>query len=92
MEDSHWIEHAVKHAGALKSKAEGAGMSTHAYAEKHQHEDGVTGHQARLGLTLMSMHAQGKHHDADGDMDGDKKGGVGGTGMHYSTEHMPKGD
>jgi hypothetical protein len=54
-EPKHWIAGAIKHPGALRKKAETAGESTHEFAEEHQHDPGTTGHQARLGLTLMRM-------------------------------------
>lgn len=77
-ESSNWIEHAITHHGALKAKAEHAGMSTQAYAEKHQHDGGTTGHQANLGLTLMHMHNSGKSLDSK-------------EPPMMSTENMPKG-
>ena len=51
-----WIAGAIKHPGAFKAKAQKAGMSTHAYAEKMKGASGATGRQARLALTLMGMH------------------------------------
>ena len=80
---SDWIQHAIKHHGALKAKAESANMSTQGYAEKYQHDGGVTGHQARLGLTLMHMHDASKSCPGCNDES---------SGQSYSTEHMPKGD
>ena len=52
----HWIKTAIHHHGDFKKKAQAAGMSTEAFAEKHQHADGVIGHQARLAKTLMHLH------------------------------------
>lgn len=46
----------IKHPGAFKAKAERAGMSTRAYAEKEKGAPGVTGRQARSAIGLMSMH------------------------------------
>lgn len=51
-----WIKGAIKHPGRMKRAAEHAGMSTHAYMEKHKHDSGSTGSAARLGLTLSKMH------------------------------------
>ena len=51
-----WIKKATANAhGQFKAKAEAAGESTHAYAEKEKNASGKTGKQARLALTLMSM-------------------------------------
>ena len=41
------------HKGVFKAKAEHAGMSTKAYAEKEKHAEGKTGKQARLALAYM---------------------------------------
>lgn len=60
MADKNWIADAIKHPSALKAKASKAGQSTSAYAHAHSGDKGVTGKQARLALTLMSMH-KGKH-------------------------------
>lgn len=51
----HWIAGAIKHPGAEKRAAAKAGMSTHAYMEKHKHDSGTAGRRARLGLTLSKM-------------------------------------
>ena len=54
MAKKHWIAKATAHShGQFRAKAERAGMSTAAFARKHQHEDSRTGRQARLALTLM---------------------------------------
>lgn len=50
-----WIQGAIKHPGAEKKAAARAGMSTHAYMEKHKHDSGTSGKRARLGLTLSKM-------------------------------------
>lgn len=50
-----WIKGAIKHPGAEKKAANEAGMSTHAYMEKHKHDGGKSGARARLGLTLSKM-------------------------------------
>ena len=55
MPDS-FIQTAIHHHGAFKKKAQAAGMSTEAFAEKHQGASGVLGHQARLAKTLMHLH------------------------------------
>ena len=50
-----WIKGAIKHPGAFTASAKKAGMSTHAFAEKHKGDGGVTGRRARLALTLSKM-------------------------------------
>lgn len=50
-----WIAGAIKHPGAEKKAAAKAGMSTHAYMEKHKNDSGTAGKRARLGLTLSGM-------------------------------------
>lgn len=50
-----FIQRAIKHPGAEKRAAARAGMSTHAYMEKHKHDSGTAGKRARLGLTLSKM-------------------------------------
>ncbi len=50
-----WIQKAIKHPGAEKRAAKKAGMSTHAYMEKHKHSPGKAGARARLGLRLSAM-------------------------------------
>lgn len=51
----HWMEHSVKHRGALRTAAHRAGMSTGEYAEKHRDAPGVTGRRARLALTFSKF-------------------------------------
>lgn len=51
----NWIAGAIKKPGALTASAEKAGMSPHAFAEKHKHAAGKTGQRARLALTLSKM-------------------------------------
>lgn len=51
----HWIAKAIKHPGVEKKAAAAAGMSTHAYMEKHKDDSGTAGKRARLGLTLSHM-------------------------------------
>lgn len=52
----NWIAGAIKHPGVEKKAAARAGMSTHAYMEKHKNDGGTAGRRARLGLTLSKMH------------------------------------
>lgn len=55
MSAKKWIAGAIKHPGAEKKAAAAAGMSTHAYMEKHKGDGGTSGKRARLGLTLSRM-------------------------------------
>lgn len=50
-----WIAGAIKHPGAETAAARRAGMTTHAYEEKHKHDPGKAGDRARLGLRLTTM-------------------------------------
>lgn len=50
-----FIQKAIKHPGALTRKAKAAGMSTMAFAEAHDEDEGTTGRQARLAETLASL-------------------------------------
>jgi hypothetical protein len=50
-----WIAGAIKRPGALRRKAQHAGMSTMEFARKHAAATGRTGRQARLALTLSKM-------------------------------------
>lgn len=52
-----WIQDAInpKHKGMEKRAASKAGMSTHAYMEKHKDDAGSAGKRARLGLTLSGL-------------------------------------
>ena len=53
----HWIASATSNShGQFRRKAEAAGMSTRAYANKEASAPGKTGKQARLAKTLMGMH------------------------------------
>lgn len=52
---ANWIQKAIKHPGAEKRAAAKAGMSTHAYMEKHKGDSGKSGARARLGLRLSAM-------------------------------------
>lgn len=57
-----FIQHAIKHPGALTRKAEAAGETPMAYAREHEHDSGATGKQSRLAITLSHMsHAHKKH-------------------------------
>ena len=51
-----WIQGAIKHPGAEREAARKAGMTTHAYMEKHKNDPGKAGARARLGLRLEHMH------------------------------------
>ena len=56
MAGKNWIAGATKNShGQFKAKAEKAGMSTEAFARKHEGASGVLGKQARLALTLMGL-------------------------------------
>lgn len=47
----HWMAGAFANAhGQFKAKAKAAGMSTMAFAQKHEHSPGLLGEQARLVL------------------------------------------
>jgi hypothetical protein len=52
-----WVQKAVPEdrKGVFKEKAERAGMSTRAYAEKEKNAPGALGKEARLAETLMGM-------------------------------------
>ena len=50
-----WIAGAIKHPGVEKKAAAAAGMSTHAYMEKHKGDSGTAGKRARLGLELAGF-------------------------------------
>ena len=50
-----FIQDAITHPGAETKAAKKAGMSTHAYMEKHKHDSGTAGKRARLGLTLSKI-------------------------------------
>lgn len=56
MSNPNFISTAIKHHGVFRAAAKHAGMSTEAFAKKHQHAAGVLGHRARLALTLMHLH------------------------------------
>ena len=70
-----WIKGAIKRPGAFRKKAEEAGMSTKAFAEKvtSNKEDYSTrtGRQAELAETLMGMsrHESGHVNPEQGDFD-----------------------
>jgi hypothetical protein len=57
MPNPNFISTAIKHHGIFRAAAKSAGMSTEAFARKHEHAAGVLGHRARLALTLMHLHA-----------------------------------
>jgi len=50
-----WMQHAVKHKGALRQAAHRAGESTSEYAKAHKNDAGVTGRRARLALTFAKF-------------------------------------
>lgn len=52
---ANFIQKAIKHPGAERRAAAAAGMSTHAYMEKHKHDSGTAGKRARFGLTLSKL-------------------------------------
>lgn len=52
---NNWIAGAIRHPGLFHRQAAAAGMSTHAFAEKHKHDKGKTGARSRLALTLGKM-------------------------------------
>lgn len=53
-----WIKGAVQNEGSLTRAADRAHMTTHGYAEKHQHDSGTTGRRARLALTLAKINSK----------------------------------
>ena len=54
-EKEKWIADAIKKPGAETAAAKKAGMSVHAYAEKHKDNSGKAGKRARLALTLEKL-------------------------------------
>lgn len=55
-----WMQKAFANShGQFKAKAEKAGMSTSAFASKHEHDPGKTGAQARLAERGMEAHHGG---------------------------------
>jgi hypothetical protein len=50
-----WLQKAVKRPGELTAKAKRAGMSVQAYAQKHKHDSGVTGEEARFAVTAKKV-------------------------------------
>lgn len=57
-----WISKATENShGQFRKKAEKAGMSTEAYAEKEKHAGGILGKQANLALNLMQASRGRKH-------------------------------
>lgn len=52
---ANFIKKAIKHPGALTRKAKAAGQSPMAFAQKHKHDKGQTGRQARLAITLRTL-------------------------------------
>src|ERR1700704_4412776 len=62
---ANWIKKAIKHPRALTKKATSAGKSPMAFASAHKHDSGKTGQQARLAMTLRSMHGSGPFSEAE---------------------------
>ena len=52
MANKAWMAGAVRHPGVFRAAAQRAGMSTHAFAEKHKGDKGKIGKRARLALTF----------------------------------------
>ncbi len=52
MADKNFMATAVKRPGAFRAKAQSAGMSTSAYAQKEKGAPGRLGKQARLAITF----------------------------------------
>jgi hypothetical protein len=50
-----WMQKAVKRPGALTAKAKRAGMSVQAYAQKHKHDSGLTGEEARFAVNAEKV-------------------------------------
>jgi hypothetical protein len=50
-----WMQKAVKRPGALSAKAKRVGMSVQTYAQKHKHDSGVTGEEARFAVTAKKV-------------------------------------
>jgi len=50
-----WMKKAVKRPGALTAKAKRAGMSVQTYAQKHEHDKGLTGEEARFAVTAEKL-------------------------------------
>ncbi len=65
MAKAKWIKKAVKpsHEGRFKKKAERAGMSTAAYADKEKDAPGTLGKEARLARTFAGMRKKSPLHD-----------------------------
>ena len=61
-----WIHKAIKHHGAATAAAKKEGIPVHEWANKHQHDEGINGHRARLALTLHDL-AQHEATEPDAD-------------------------
>ena len=66
LDEANWIAKAIKKPGVEKAAAKKAGMSTHAYMEKHKHDSGKAGKRARLGLTLSGLKKEAVEAAGDG--------------------------
>jgi len=63
MAKKRWIQKVKIKEGAFTKKAEAAGESVHAHAEKEKDAPGKTGKQARLALAFEGMnHKRAKFH------------------------------
>ena len=59
---AHFITDATADShGQFKKKAEAAGMTTLAFADKHEHSPGLLGEQARLAKELIGFASDPKH-------------------------------
>jgi len=50
-----WMQKAVKRPGALTAKAKRSGLSVKAYAQKHKHDSGLTGEEARFAVNAEKV-------------------------------------
>lgn len=50
------IKKAIKRPGALTAKAKAAGMSTQEFARAHQHDNDLTGQEARFDVNILSKY------------------------------------
>lgn len=49
-ESKDWMQHAVKHPGAMTRAAKKAGLTNSQYEEKHKGDSGHSGEMARLAM------------------------------------------
>ncbi|MDE2098699.1 MAG: hypothetical protein KGL39_15705 [Patescibacteria group bacterium] len=76
MSEHHWISSAIKHHGVFRAAAQRAGMSTEAFARKHEKSAGIMGQRARLALTLMGLHHHDQSQTEESDFKRDVQGAV----------------